>query len=85
MDIFDFLIQEAIIIVPALWIIGTFLKSTPNVPDWLIPWCLLGLGVFGSVSLLGTTPENVVQGILVAGAAVLGHQLKIQTERKDSY
>jgi len=85
MEIFDFLVQEAIIIVPALWIVGTFLKSTPNISDWTIPWILLLFGVTGSMALLGPGPESFVQGILVTGVAVLGHQLKIQTERKDPY
>ncbi len=82
MDIGKFIIEKALIIVPALWIIGSFLKHTPAIRDWIIPWILTGLGIVGAVAIMGVTAEAVVQGILVAGMAVLGHQLLKQTMEK---
>lgn len=84
-QLLQFIIEEALIVIPALWIVGTFLKQTPNVSDWTIPWCLLALGIAASVALMGLEPHAIIQGVLVTGAAVLGHQLKIQTERKKTY
>lgn len=79
-QIMEFIANEALIIVPALWIIGTFLKRTPKVEDWTIPWVLVGAGIAGAIALLGASAESVIQGILVAGAAVLFHQLLKQTK-----
>lgn len=75
MDFIDYIVEEALLIIPALWIIGAILKKTPKVKNWMIAYILLGLGILSTCSLLGFTPKNVIQGVLVTGAAVLGHQL----------
>lgn len=59
----------------ALYVIGVFLKATPKVPDWLIPWMLLLLGVIGAILLLGLSVSSVIQGVIACGVAVLGNQL----------
>jgi hypothetical protein len=82
-EFIDYIISEALIIIPVLWILGSFLKRTPKVQDWIIPWVLLFVGVVLAIGIIGLTVDAAVQGILVAGAAVLGHQLQKQTrERK---
>jgi hypothetical protein len=75
----SYLLDEAITLVPAIWIIGTFLKRTPKIADWTIPWILLVMGIVGSVLTLGLSVQSIVQGVLVTGVAVLGHQLLKQT------
>jgi hypothetical protein len=82
-DFLKFILEDALVLVPALYIIGVFLKKTPNVPDWTIPWVLLVGGIGGSVALLGMTPHAVIQGVLVTGGAVLGHQLYKQTAKQE--
>ena len=42
MNLLDYVIQDAYILVPVLYVIGIFLKRTPKVPDWLIPGYLQG-------------------------------------------
>ena len=37
MNLMDYVIKEAYILVPVLYVIGVFLKRTPKIPDWLIP------------------------------------------------
>lgn len=71
----EFLIEDALALIPVLIIIGAVLKSTPKIANWLIPYILLALGIVGGISLVGVTPEGVVQGILVAGVSVFTHQL----------
>ena len=83
-EIMQYIIGDALIIVPVLWIVGTFLKKTPNVPDWTIPWVLTACGVAASIAIMGVNVEAVLQGILVSGAAVLVHQLKVQTQHKEA-
>lgn len=83
MEIIEYIMNEALIIVPVLWILGSFLKRTPKVQDWIIPWVLLAVGILAALGIIGFTVDAAVQGVLVAGAAVLGHQLiKQTTERK---
>lgn len=79
----QFLLDKALIVVVALLVVGVFLKKTPRIPDWLIPWILtvsgigLAWGVIGEISVQAT-----IQGILAAGIASLGHQLWKQTTDK---
>ena len=81
MELLEFVSENYLILVPVLWVIGTFLKKSPKVPDWTIPWIILVLGVVGSVATAIDNPltEAVIQGILVAGAAVLTHELIKET------
>lgn len=79
----QYLLDEALIVVVALLIIGVILKNTPWIVDWSIPWLLtvsgvgLAWGVMGAISVQAT-----IQGILAAGIATLGHQLWKQTFQK---
>lgn len=75
-----YLVEQAMIVVIVLLVIGYFLKSTPVIKDWLIPWLLTGIGilmawgVFEAISI-----QSTIQGILAAGMAILIHQLWKQT------
>lgn len=81
-NIMEFVKKDVLFIVPALWIIGYFLKSTPTIKDWIIPYILLVVGVVFSCLTLGFNANGIVQGILVTGAAVLGNQLVKQAQKK---
>ena len=82
MDLLQYLSDQALILVPALWLIGVILKSTPRVADWIIPWVLLGISIAGAMLMFGPSVQAALQGILAAGAAVLGHQLVKQTQTR---
>jgi len=82
-DLIEYIVEEAYILIPVLYVIGVFLKWTPKVPDWTIPWILLGLGMIGGFFLGGMTLNGILQGILVAGATVFTNQLYKQTKDKD--
>lgn len=84
MDFLQYLSDQAIILVPALWLIGVILKSTPKVPNWIIPWVLMVISIAGALLMFGPSVQAVVQGILAAGAAVLGHQLVKQTANRQA-
>lgn len=79
-DFSQLIIHETIVLVPAVLVIGALLKRTPSIPDWLIPWILLVAAILASIGILGFNVQAVVQGILVTGSAVLGHQLVKQTK-----
>lgn len=78
----QYVTEQALILVPALYVIGIFLKKTPHIADWGIPWILLILGVTGGIMLTGDIFKGAVQGVLVTGATVLSHQLVKQSLNK---
>jgi len=80
----EFLIEDALIVIPVLLILGGIFKNTPKFKDWLIPYVLLALGIIFAIALIGFNVYAVLQGVLVAGAAVFSNQLyKQYIERND--
>lgn len=75
MEIINYIIDKALIVIPALWIIGKIIKEIPNIPNWIIPFALLIIGVPASMALIGWTIDGAIQGILVTGVAVYGNQI----------
>lgn len=71
----QFLIEKALILIPCLVIIGAILKATPKFPNWAIPHVMLVLGIVGGITLLGFTPNGVIQGVLAGGTAVFSNQI----------
>ena len=79
----EFIIENALILIPVLNIVGAIIKGIEKIPDKYIPLILLGLGILGSVAILGISPESVVQGVLVTGTAVYGNQVVKQLKKKE--
>lgn len=79
MDLLEFLNENYYMLVPVLWVIGYFLKQTPNIPNWSITWILLAISLVGGTFFYGFSAEAVYNGIIAAGVAVLGHQMYKQT------
>ena len=75
MELLTYITENALILIPALIIIGQIIKGTRRVPNKYIPLLLLPFGVAGAVALCGLTADAAVQGVLVTGAAVYGNQL----------
>ncbi len=76
----EFLLQDCLALIPVLWLAGAILKATPRLPDWFIPYILTVLGIAGACGIVGFGMEGIIQGVLVAGGAVLGHQLIKQAQ-----
>lgn len=79
----EYIVEQALINIPVLLILGSIIKSTPKIKDWTIPYILLFLGVAFTVALLGFNVDSIIQGVLVSGAAVFGNQLYKQAKNKD--
>ncbi len=76
----QYMVPQALIVVVALLVIGYFLKKTPIIKDWLIPWILVCVGIILAWGVLeAITIQATIQGILAAGVATLTHQLWKQT------
>ena len=76
MDIINFIIEEGLIMIPVLYIIGEIIKFTGVLNNKWIPLTLLVFSILFTPLLLGEfTPDNIVQAVLVTGVTVLGDQL----------
>ncbi|MBR5203396.1 MAG: phage holin family protein [Clostridia bacterium] len=78
----EYIVENALVLVPVLNIIGMIIKNTEKINDKYIPLILLFFGVVGAVAILGFSPQSVVQGVLVTGAAVYGNQVVKQLKTK---
>lgn len=83
MDIIGYIVDNALILIPALIVVGAIIKQVEAIPDKWIPLILLPLGIAGALALGGLSADSVIQGILVTGAAVYGNQLVKQLGKKD--
>jgi len=83
MDVLEFVSENVYVLVPVIYVIGIFLKQTPKIFDWCIPWILLAVGVALAIGLMGFSVEAIIQGALAAGGAVFTNQLIKQTEKRD--
>ena len=76
MDIISYIIEEGLIMIPVLYIIGEIIKFTGVLNNKWIPLTLLIFSLlFTPIFLGGFTPDNIVQAVLVTGVTVLGDQL----------
>lgn len=82
MNIFELIVEEGLVMIVVLWIIGYFFKNSKILKNEMIPFLLLLISlILTPFKLGGFTAENIIQAILVTGAAVLGHQFVINGER----
>ena len=83
-NLMDYIIEQALVLIPVLYILGMMLKNTEKIKDWTIPWILLVCGIGSCIAIMGVNIQAVLQGVLVTGAAVFGNQLiKQSTEKRE--
>lgn len=84
MEIISYIIENRLVLVPVLYIVGEFIKRTEFIKDKFIPLILLFFGIVISLAMGGDTAINsIIQGILVAGATVLGNQIVKQVQKEE--
>ena len=84
MDILNYVVQEGLVMIPVLFIIGEIVKGTELLSNKWIPLALLIFSVGFTPLLLGAyTGDNVVQAVLVAGVTVFGNELIKQSSKGD--
>lgn len=79
MNIQIYIIDDLLILIPVLYIIGMILKRIQLISNRFIPLILLGMGISISIGLIGFSLDTIIQGILVTGAAVFTNQLYKQS------
>jgi hypothetical protein len=80
MDILKYIWEEALILIPMLYILAEIIKKTEKIsPNW-IPLILLVFSLaFSPLFLGGYTPQNLVQAVLVAGGEMVVYQVVDKT------
>ncbi|API89448.1 hypothetical protein BKP56_09355 [Marinilactibacillus sp. 15R] len=79
MDILQFILEEGLVMVPVLFVLGEVIKHTELLDNRFIPVILLVVSILLTPWLLGGfVAMNIVQAILVVGAAVLTNEVKDQ-------
>lgn len=82
MDFITYIVDQALILIPVLYLLGKFFKVS-SVPDKFIPMSLLLCGIVLSMCMLGINVHAFIQGVLVAGAAVFTNELITQTTKDE--
>ncbi len=82
MKILDYIMENALVLIPVLNIIGMIIKRTEKIPDKYIPIILLVFGIAGALAIRGLSADSAVQGVLVTGVAVYGNQVIKQMSEK---
>ncbi|MEG0545979.1 MAG: phage holin family protein [Oscillospiraceae bacterium] len=82
MDIVNYLVENALILIPVLNVIGAIIKGIEKIPDKYIPLILLPIGILGAMGIIGFSVNAAIQGVLVTGAAVFGNQVVKQLKNK---
>ena len=83
MDILNYIMDNALIMIPVLLVLGQIVKGIEKIPDKWIPLILLPVGVAGALALGGLNIDSAIQGVLVTGAAVYGNQIVKQLSKNE--
>lgn len=75
MEILNYIMDNALILIPVLLVLGKIVKEIEKISDKWIPLILLPIGIAGSLALGGISADSVIQGVLVTGAAVYSNQV----------
>ena len=75
MEILKYITENALVLIPALYILGEIIKGIRVIDNKWIPMILLPVGIVGAMALGGWSVDSAIQGILVTGATVYGDQV----------
>ena len=83
MEFLNYISDNALVLIPVIYIIGMFLKGLKGVSDKSIPFVLMFVSIAFSIAMLGLNVDSIIQGILIAGATVLSNQLIKQSKKSE--
>lgn len=83
MDFIKYVTEQALILIPVLYVLGLIIKGTEKVSNKWIPVILLPLGIGGAIALMGLNANAVIQGILVTGVTVFADQVVKQVKKSE--
>ena len=83
MELLSYIMDNALILIPVLLVLGQIVKGIQKIPDKWIPLLLLPIGIAGALALGGPSFDSTVQGVLVTGVAVYGNQVVKQIMKSE--
>ena len=82
MELLNYITDNKLILIPALYIIGYIIKNTSLIKDKYIPLILLFVAIILSIFMgKDTIINNIIQGILVSGTTVFTNQMIVQANK----
>ena len=79
----NYIVDNCLILIPVLYIIGMILKNLEFIKDKYIPLILLPIGITMAIAIKGVDINSVIQGILVTGVTVYGNQIFKQINKEE--
>lgn len=79
----NYIVDNCLILIPVLYIIGMILKNLEFIKDKYIPLILLPIGIAMAIAISGVDVNSVIQGILVTGVTVYGNQIFKQINKEE--
>ena len=79
----EYIIDNCLILIPVLYVIGAILKGIDIIKDKYIPLIILPIGIVLAIAIQGFNVNAVIQGILVVGVTVYGNQLFKQISKSE--
>lgn len=79
----NYIVDNCLILIPVLYVIGTILKNLEFIKDKYIPLILLPIGIALAIAIKGIDVNSVMQGILVTGVTVYGNQIFKQINKEE--
>ena len=79
----NYIVDNCLILIPVLYIIGMILKNLERIEDKYIPLILLPIGIALAIAIKGIDVNSVIQGILVTGVTVYGNQIFKQLSKEE--
>lgn len=80
MEFVDYLVQEALILIPVFYFIGYVIKQSRIKNEYIVFINLAISLVFTPIFLGGYNPQNIVQAVLVVAVATFADQLGKQAK-----
>ncbi|MEG2290350.1 MAG: phage holin family protein [Clostridium sp.] len=84
MEFLNYITENALILIPVLYIIGMILSGTERVPNKYIPVILLPIGIGLAMGIMKSfSADAIIQGVLVTGASVYTNQIVKQIKKEN--
>ena len=86
MDLMEFILENNVIIIAVVYVLGVFLKKLGFIKDKYIPFILLTISITftlltNDISTQAQIANAVMQGVIITGVAVLNNQLIKQSTK----
>ena len=82
-NLINYVMDNALILIPVIYVIGAILKGTELIKDKYIPVILLPIGIVLGMILVCFNVNGFIQGVLVTGVAVYANQLVKQALKEE--